>query len=239
VQQGVEFILKGKVVEVSPYLLLAGPPDRWPSPYEAVEPSFSQFKTVDAQDLVRLHDTVQNNPLPPPFVRQFNDLRVKRNAISHSIDKRLEIHTIEVILCFHKTLFPAGNWLKTRVGFIDNYPRAKLDGGDFSTNLIARELDVVLNLLPPASVKDYFGIDKKQRRYLCATCWWNANHDVDFDNKLAVLRPKSPASTRIYCRICDSEYAVIREDCPVSSCSGNVLSADDDRMCLTCGASNP
>ncbi|MGD1091523.1 MAG: hypothetical protein ABSB35_05955, partial [Bryobacteraceae bacterium] len=33
-QQGVEFILKGKIAEVSPFLLLAEGPSKWPSPYE-------------------------------------------------------------------------------------------------------------------------------------------------------------------------------------------------------------
>ena len=32
-QQGVEFILKGKIAEVSPFLLLAEGPSKWPSPY--------------------------------------------------------------------------------------------------------------------------------------------------------------------------------------------------------------
>ena len=57
-QQGVEFILKGKIAEISPHLLLAGSHDRWPSPYEGHDLTFSQFKMVDAQDLIRLHDTV-------------------------------------------------------------------------------------------------------------------------------------------------------------------------------------
>ena len=47
-QQGVEFILKGKIAEISPYLLLAEGPSKWPSPYGDCKPNFSEFKTVDA-----------------------------------------------------------------------------------------------------------------------------------------------------------------------------------------------
>lgn len=96
-QQGVEFILKGKIAEISPYLLIAEGPSRWPSPYDGHELTFSEFKTVDAQDLIRLHDTVQKVQLSPSFVDQFNALRKKRNTIAHSIDKKLKVHTSEVI----------------------------------------------------------------------------------------------------------------------------------------------
>jgi len=96
-QQGVEFILKGKIAEVSPFLLLAEGLTKWPSPYDGNEISFSAFKTVDAQDLVRLHDTVRDPQLDKDFVEKFTSLRLKRNTISHSVDKKLQVHTSEVI----------------------------------------------------------------------------------------------------------------------------------------------
>jgi hypothetical protein len=236
-QQGVEFILKGKVAEVSPYLLLADSPDRWPSPYDNKPIMFSQFKTVDAQDLPRLHDIVQATPLPADFIKDFNAVRAKRNTISHSIDKNLQVHTsevIETILFFHSVLFPHANWIKSRMKFIENAPVAKLHGGDFSTNQICREFAAVLGILQPSAVQKYFGIDKKQRRYLCPKCFYNANRDGGFEEPLAVLRPKGPDSTSIYCLICDEVTPVLREDCARDGCLGNVLSADE-RLCLTCG----
>lgn len=115
-QQGVEFILKGKIAEVSPYLLLADSPDRWPSPYGNKLITFSQFKTVDAQDLPRLHDIVQARTLPAEFKKEFDAVRAERNTISHSIDKNLQVHTsevIEAILFFHSVLFSDANWVKS------------------------------------------------------------------------------------------------------------------------------
>jgi hypothetical protein len=66
-QQGVEFVLKGKVADVSPYLLLAEPASRGPSPYDGRDITFSDFKMIDAQDLVRLHDTVQASEISGGF----------------------------------------------------------------------------------------------------------------------------------------------------------------------------
>jgi len=237
-QQGVEFIMKGKIAEISPYLLLAESALRWPSPYDGHELTFSEFKMVDAQDLVRIHDTVQDRPLPSDFVDRSNAMRTKRNRIAHSIDKELQVHTtevIETILFFYKALFPEENWAKTRATFIRNYPDATLSGGEYSTNDVCRELESVLALLPPAAVETYFGISKKQYLYLCPTCLADGGHHVDFDHKLAALRPKGPTSTTLYCPVCDREYAVARRDCDQEGCPGNVLAADEEPRCLTCG----
>jgi hypothetical protein len=172
-QQVVEFALKGKVADVSPYVLLAEPASRGPSPYDGRETAFSEFKMIDAQDLVRLHDTVQARQLPADFVQKFNEMRTKRNKIAHSVDKNLQVHTTEVletILFFHKSLFPTENWAKTRARFIRSYPDAALNGGEFSTNAVCRELENVVELLPPAAVETYFGISKKQHLYVCPIC---------------------------------------------------------------------
>ena len=71
-QQGVEFFIKAQIAEISPYLLLIESPSKWPSPYTNFDLSFTQFKTVDAQDLVKLHDTVCNVKLTKDFVNTFN-----------------------------------------------------------------------------------------------------------------------------------------------------------------------
>lgn len=236
-QQGVEFILKGKIAEISPYLLLAESPAKWPSPYDKAGLNFSQFKTVDAQDLVKLHDTVSVNALPKKFIDQFTSLRIKRNIISHSIDKKLQIHTsevIETILTLHKALFPAENWAKTRATFINNSPDAILDDREYSVNNACRELEVVINILSPSAVKNFFNIDKKQRRYFCPKCLNDANTDADFEYKLAVLHPKGANSKNLYCPVCDDIHAVVREKCSDNECLGNVID-DEDGRCLTCG----
>jgi hypothetical protein len=237
-QQGVEFILKGKIAEVSPFLLLAEGPSKWPSPYEGREISFSEFKTVDAQDLIRLHDTVRDPQLDTDFVERFNALRLKRNTISHSIDKKLQIHTtevIEAILFMYKALFPSENWAKTRTTFIERDPDAALSGGEYSRNNACREMDTVFELLPPAAVERFFGIPRKQRRYICPVCFYEASGNDDRVFRLAVLRPKSPTATSLFCPVCNTEHKVVRKDCTGADCKGNVLSDDTDLICLTCG----
>jgi len=92
----------------------------------------------------------------------------------------------------------------------------------------------VIEMLPAASVKRFFRMGKRQRRYFCPRCLAEANRDGDFDFKLAVLQPKEPASTALYCPICGYEHPVVRGDCAAKGCLGNVLS-ERDGTCLTCG----
>lgn len=234
-QQGVEFILKGKISAISPFLLIADTPAKWPSPYEGKPINFSAFRTVDAQDLIRVLDTFSSTPIPDNFVEQFHQLREKRNHIMHSVDKRLTVDVAEVIdslLFVHKTLFPDESWVSVRLHFLDQAPDSELGAYEFSRNRVCWETELVIKLLSPSKVKKYFGIDKKQRRYLCPECRWKANRDAGFDHKLGVLKPKGPTATQLYCPVCDSTHTVIREDCDDPECPGNVLSEEGE--CLTC-----
>ena len=101
--------------------------------------------------------------------------------------------------------------------------------------MVCRELESVVELLPPAAVETYFGISKKQHLYVCPICLDQASGDVDFEVKLACLRPKGADSTTLYCPVCDAEYPVIRKSCDGSDCPGNVMAAGDEPRCLTCG----
>ena len=234
-QQGVEFILKGKIVAVSPYLLLADPPAKWPSPEQSPDTDFSSFRTIDAQDLVRVHDTFAITRLDSEFVAKFNELREKRNRIMHSIDKNVEIHVQDVLASFlfvHQMLIPDRGWAETRRSFLENGPECLLGNTDSVVNDVAWELELVLKVLAPAQVKRYFGIDKKQRRYTCPSCLSEADKDLGFDRKLALLLPADPGSTSLSCLMCGNKHTVQRDDCTNSGCKGNVIS--DEGVCLTC-----
>lgn len=234
-QQGVEFILKGKIASISPYLLIAEAPSRWPSPYEGTAIDFSEFKTVDAQDLIRIYDTFSDEPLNPKFTERFHSLRERRNAIMHSVGHNVGIHVtdvVESILFVHKALFPNESWPTIRREFLENSPDSELGSGEYATNRVSWEISIVKELLKPAQVLELLGTDKKQRSYLCPKCLDRANRDSDFEFKLAVLRPKSPSATHLYCPVCNEEHEVERQPC--DGCPGNVKCADTG-TCLTCG----
>ncbi|HEJ1054399.1 TPA: hypothetical protein SLP05_001939 [Pseudomonas putida] len=235
VQQGVEFVLKGKIAAISPYLLISDSPSRWPSNEKGEPIDFSQFRTVDAQDLIKIHDTFSSAPLSSTFAAKFHSLRERRNTIMHSVGKGTAIQVAEVIeavLYMHKSLFPAETWAWNRRDFLENSPDSELGGGEFAINRTCWEFSIVKDILKKSDIFDYMGIDKKQRAYLCPECLTGANTDAGFEFKLANLRPKSPSATLLYCPVCNIEHKIKREDCK-AGCPGNVLSEDD--TCLTCG----
>lgn len=234
-QQGVEFIIKGKIAEVSPFLLIADPPSKWPTPYGESEVDFSALRTIDAQDLVKVHDTFASRKLDAAFVERFNDLRERRNKIMHSVYTGFSVHAAEVIdalLFMHRSLFPGEAWSSLRRAFLESAPDKELGADEFVVNIVAWELHLVLDLLSPAKVRQYFGISKKQRRYVCPGCYSMANTDNGFKHKLAVLQPASSTSTSLYCIACGDTCTVTREACERDGCLGNVIGPDES--CLTC-----
>ncbi len=56
-QQGTEFLLKARIAAISSFLLISRNPSDWPKGCDKRDASFADFRTIDAQDLIRAHDT--------------------------------------------------------------------------------------------------------------------------------------------------------------------------------------
>ncbi len=97
-QQGTEFLLKGKIASISPFLLISGDPKDWPAGCDKTDTPFADFKTIDAQDLLRAHDTVCSPPLSDKFKERFEQLRRLRNSVMHTVDRRLQFTTRDCLL---------------------------------------------------------------------------------------------------------------------------------------------
>ena len=229
-QQGVELILKGKIAEISPFLLLSDPPSKWPA-----EPkSFADYRTTDAQDLVRLFNSISDSKLPESFIRRFNELRNSRNRIFHSVDKNLTMaasEVLETILAFNKTFFPNQSWPHERAELVSRSPDSKLDGSDWSRNFVCQEIEVVIKILESAAAKNYFGVDKKKHLYQCPECLDLMNSDDDRLYMMSQLQPPTAASKELFCPICNVKHSVVRQSC--SDCGESVLS--EEGRCLSCG----
>lgn len=238
VQQAVELIIKGRIAEISPYILISDPPSQWPSPYKDGGIDFEEFRTIDAQDLIRVHDTFAKAPFDRNFVQKFHSLRGRRNIVMHSAGKNVSVQVAEVIdnvLYMHKSLFPEESWFQVRKEFLHRDPGSHLGSGEYATNTTCWEAEIVMRLLEPSQVTVYLGIDKKQRKYLCPACLDDANTDAEhFERNLAVLVPKAPGSTNLYCPVCNHTHTVVRKDCTEVNCQGNVIS--EDNRCLTCSS---
>src|SRR5262245_39444063 len=124
-QQGTEFLLKGKIAEVSPFLLISGDPGDWPSGCDRNDIRFADFKTNEAQDLIRCHDTVCNPRLTDQFKNRFEQLRRMRNSVMHTVDRRLSFTTQDgllAILEMVEALIGGNTWLMLRRQYLEKQP---------------------------------------------------------------------------------------------------------------------
>lgn len=235
-QQGIEFIIKGCITEVSPYLLIAGVPKDWPKNCHKEDISFAEFRTIDAQDLIKVYNSCASNRLNDEFIGKFDDLRKKRNSIMHTIDKRINFHALEIIveiLSVHKLLFPEEKWINIRRRFIEESPLSALNAAEHSEYRVIWEFSMLANMLKPADTKKYFNFNKKQRRYICPICD-SETSDSALEPRTALLSPNSSHSKNVYCFVCNYDTSVTRTDCEKLNCKGNVIS-DEYGICLTCG----
>jgi hypothetical protein len=237
-QQGSEFLLKGRIASVSPFLLLAAVPREGPAGCAATDKPFSDFRTIDAQDLIKVHNACCSPRLPDSFVTEFEDLRKKRNSIMHSIDKSLSIHVSDLVvavLSINEALGNEKNWVRIRRTYLNDAPQSQMHSSDWVDARLVPEFMSIRNLLKPAELKRFFAFDKNQPNYICPNCAYSVDPDSEYKSLTALLKPNTPESTELWCFVCEETNEVERKNCTEEDCKSNVLSHEQGR-CLTCGA---
>lgn len=239
VQQGIELAIKAKIVSISPYLIIAGSHSDWPKDRTGDGISFSEFRTIDAQDLIKVHDIAHEKPFNEDFYKLFEKVRKLRNKAMHSVDSNLSVSAKEVVVILleaHNHLYKGENWASTRREFLYNSPAAQvyLDN-DHINGLVAKEFLTIFKLLTPSQAAHLFEVDKKQRLYICPACSYETNKYELIEPRYAVLSPNAPTSTELYCFVCNEAHPVTRMNCETDECRGNVIS-DEYGSCCTCGS---
>ena len=234
--QGTELLIKGRICTVSPFLLLKGD---WMKASPNSDTPFSRFQTVDANEIIRVHNIVATFRLPEAFEKQFHKLRQVRNTLTHGIDSRLRVQANEIIIAVLSAvdaLIEPRAWCKLRRDWLSKEPRAVAFPGTEQYHRMAREIKIILGSLSKRELLKYFGYDKDRRHYICYDCARSSEVVDDLECRFATLEPNTPDSTNVHCFACGSDNAVVRERC--AHCVGNVIS-NDWNVCLTCFQSQP
>lgn len=237
VQQGVEFLLKARISEVSPFLLLDRSVREWPSGSANRDTKYAEFRTIDAQDLVRLFNTVRPARLDAAFVHRIEEQRKARNTFIHSVNKSLR-HSpqnlwITILDVSHHLIGPA-KWLALRRAYLESTPASIAFSTDGVPIELAWESNQLIQGLKPSEQERYLGIAPNARRFICYHCAIECR-DANFYPETAQLQPNSPDSTSVYCFLCEKIQPVYRIPCAAEGCKGNVIEAND-MVCLTCFA---
>jgi hypothetical protein len=236
IQQAQELGLKARIAVVSPYLLIAGDPRGWPKG-STNNVSFSEFRTIDASDLIRVHNAVCAVRVDDRFVQVFEDTRRRRNLIVHLGRKRQSEDAKALLLLILRTvkaLFPDRRWASERYDFALRDRYTAIGGQDHVEVGHVNQFEMLRGILPAKELRDSFNFEKRARRYICLHCTAEERNMAGESTPLAQLHPNTPEATSLYCCTCGSEYPVTRMRCP--HCKSDVFSVEDNGVgvCLTC-----
>ncbi|TIL80448.1 MAG: hypothetical protein E5Y89_09630 [Mesorhizobium sp.] len=215
IQQGMELALKGRIVAVTPYLLIGDPKD-WPNSAANGTASFGDFRTLDATDLVNVHNSVFAPRLDDEFKAFGDQVRRDRNRIMHSAAPgtfTLEL-VVKTILTAIDVLFNDIPWPRRLLQMEYGGKFASLGFVDDAQNNVLFEIDSAIRQLTPGEAKRFFGFDNDRRAYLCPHCYSAANRDWQDDwPHLAQFTTKTPGATALYCFVCERTTEVERTAC--------------------------
>ena len=235
-QQGIEMLLKARVAEASVFLLVSGEPRYWPHGCNIHDVPFADFRTIDAQDLIRVHDTVCTMRLSDDFKATFEKMRRLRNSVFHTVDRRVKVKVDDIlrsILFASEILIGPQKWVSLRREFISASPNSVPNGGDFADALLIRELHQATQRLTNAETERFIGLKQKQRRYLCCLCERNCGEiGLEGRAKFAQLVPNEPTSTVLHCYACGFDTLVVRMQCVREKCKSNVLESEYGVCCV-------
>jgi hypothetical protein len=177
-QQSLEIFLKARIAEASPFLLIVGDPQSWPSPDSSGNVDFAEFRTLDALHLCRAARIVSATSLPEQFVQFYTRLRKERNKIAHlnAGSIKAEAHAIILdILEAHRLLFPGQLWVEFRRNYVDSTgeysdKEGLFSGDDYTNDKICNEIEVALAELSSRDGKLYFQYDHRKKGLRCPHC---------------------------------------------------------------------
>jgi hypothetical protein len=243
IHQAIELGLKGRICEVSPFLLIVRDARDYPAHSDKQDTPFARFRTIDAADLLRVANSVCATRLPDEFEPFWTTIREARNVNMHSIkdgDGLKPDGLIRNILLVNRYLFCTESWTKLRSTYLFAEHRDtayKIWYYDFNISRSLKEIDTAIRLLTPAACLQFLKFRKKDRRYFCTVCDYHSNkYETGSLPHLAQLVSRKAGETQLYCCACDSSVTVRRNKCPQPDCKGNVLSTAPDSVgqCLTC-----
>jgi hypothetical protein len=251
VQQAAEFYIKGRISDISPYLLISGSPQSWPKGCSKKDIEFSSFRTLDAQDLLKVHDTVCDERFTDKFIQWFDDLRVIRNKIMHTVDKSLNVapeEVIDLILFAHHYFSGSKYWFESRREYLEKTPVNSMKSIQEDDNCecyilqsLLIDFRIATEVLKPAQIKLYLNFDKKLKSIHCPNCSHSISRmdfwDHEFIHDCGKTYQKSNGSDIYTCKICNHEGSILNKQCSEYNCEGDML---DSKLgiCFSCFAEN-
>lgn len=204
VQQGIELLLKGCIAEVSPYLLISE--QRSWDKFAKNDTSFSQFRTVDAQDLIKVHDTVRKYRLSEDFKKRVGELRQHRNIAFHSVSKSITVEVSQVLLAVFEAvenLNTGKRWLKIHKGFLEKISISPFTHLEYDIrSRMMLEMEILVEQFSPEDIEKYTGFRVQEKSYRCPLCERAANKRGGNPNFAQMITNEAGGEKFLYCFCC-------------------------------------
>lgn len=252
VQQAVEFFIKGRLVSISSHLLIDLSVSTLPKQCTQEDTSFSSFKTIDAQDLIKIHDTVYPDRFDDGFKTWYTNMRTLRNKIIHIVANEIQVSPekiLEDILYIQQYFMPSSDWSRERIAYLLSTPDNSIDfihnDAEFVHQHIMtqlhRELKAIIEKLQPSVVKKYLGYDKTRHALHCPSCYKILSSyyyfDPDNEEPIKTFQTISRTSDEYKCFVCGLNRRMIFHEKSCEECGERLINPDDG-ICLACGYVN-
>ena len=180
-QQGAEFLVKAAISKISPLLLISANSEQWKR-YGSHPTPFYSVRTLDAQDLLSVHNAIARTPFSTAFMQRFIASREIRNTVFHNVDRKRQFSVNDVLLAileFTTELHGPGTWLDDRRRYLETTPTGAINA-DCVQCIIAAEFDLLSKILGKSHLKRHFSFDKTQRCYRCLNCHYQCGDFFTF-----------------------------------------------------------
>lgn len=226
VLQSVEFKLKGLIADISPYLLITGSTKNIPKADENGIRSFTQFHSIDAQDLIKVYEVFGDKQISSKFKKWYEDIRILRNKFMHTVDKSSDINPeiiFKGIVYAHNELNQGeSNWIWHRYRYKASHSGGGIDfdkdeksGDIFEMLQVHYELTGAISSCSRAVANEIFNYDKSIDSDQCKKCISIMVKSEFFDSKhldycLGTVQ-KNKRSGMYQCIFCGNEYEKLPE----------------------------
>ncbi len=237
--QAIEAVMKGRVCQTSPLLLLDLKRTEWPTLPGTSDRDFTQLYTINGEALLRTYFSVIKPTRESHHLVSFiEEIRVARNRIVHG-PARDYLDPEYLIICILQTFtyfFGKGSWWTSYQDQMINNPVNKDVNSGYQESWFQYRLDYVESVLEPADFRKHFSLNLNSRRYYCPH-FLSQSRESDIESKWALLIPQGKSrTTEVHCVNCNRQFPVSRVKCVIEECKGDVIHSDEKhRVCLTCG----
>lgn len=237
VQEGADFLLRAHIAEVSPFLLIE--PRNIPLDRKSPDLPYHELRSVNAADLIKIHDATCSPLLDDAFLETYERLRKRRNMFLHSTARHVKLAVGEIFADVLETAHALGNsepWVGIRRDHMARQPDAILaqwaSGADAVFWALPKEIDMAIGVLSQAQAERYFALRPASARYACPAC--EEIYHFDWDDeipRLAQLQSDDAECSDLGCLVCGVESRVTRSHC--KHCTSTVIKLDGS-LCLGC-----